>query len=80
MIKAVPEDFVVEEKASLPFRSKGHFRVYLLRKRNWNTLDLIRHLSRTLGLAGEKISYGGKKDKHGLTSQFITIRDPGISA
>ncbi len=77
MIKAVPEDFVVEEKADLPLRPEGEYRVYSLKKRHWNTLDLVHHLSRTLGLPFSLFSYGGKKDKHGLTSQFITIRKSG---
>ena len=77
MIKAKPEDFVVEERAGLPLRHDGEYRVYLLRKWHWNTLDLIRHLSRTLNQPVERFSYGGKKDKHGLTSQFISIRNAG---
>jgi tRNA pseudouridine13 synthase len=74
MIKSAPEDFVVEERAGLPLRDHGDFRVYLLRKSHWNTLDLIHHLSRTLGLPVSRFSYGGKKDKHGLTSQFIAVK------
>jgi len=76
MIKAEPEDFVVEERADLPLRERGEYRVYLLRKRHWNTLDLIHHLSRSLGLPADRFSYGGKKDKHGLTSQFIAVKSP----
>jgi len=75
MIKSIPEDFIVEEKADLPLRKKGEYRVYLLQKSHWNTLDLIHLLSRSLSLPLEKFSYGGKKDKHGLTQQFITIQD-----
>jgi tRNA pseudouridine13 synthase len=74
VIKAVPEDFVVEERAALPLRPRGEHQVYILKKRHWNTLDLIQHLSRSLGLPSSQFSYGGKKDKHGLTSQFITVR------
>ncbi|MFZ2054084.1 MAG: tRNA pseudouridine(13) synthase TruD [Candidatus Aminicenantales bacterium] len=74
MIKAVPEDFVVEERAELPLRPRGEHRVYILKKRHWNTLDLVHHLSRSLGLPPSHFSYGGKKDKHGLTSQFITVQ------
>jgi tRNA pseudouridine13 synthase len=77
MIKARPEDFVVEEKASLPLHPRGEYRVYLLRKRHWNTPDLIHYLSKTLNQPAERFSYGGKKDKHGLTSQFISIRNAG---
>ncbi len=75
MIKYLPEDFIVEEKADLPLSKRGGYRVYLLQKSNWTTLDLIYSLSRTLNIPFRKFSYGGKKDKHGLTSQFITIRD-----
>jgi len=75
MIKATPEDFVVEERADLPLREHGEYRVYLLRKSHWNTLDLIHHLSLLLGLPHSRFSYGGKKDRHGLTSQFIAIKN-----
>ena len=74
MIKAVPEDFIVEERADLPLRPEGAYRVYTLKKRHWNTVDLVHHLSRSGGLPSSLFSYGGKKDKHGLTSQFLTIR------
>jgi tRNA pseudouridine13 synthase len=76
VIKAVPEDFIVEERADLPLRPEGGHRVYLLKKRHWNTLDLVHHLSRSLGLPPTLFSYGGKKDKHGLTTQFIAIQKP----
>ena len=75
VIKARPEDFVVEEKADLPLRPAGPFRVYRLRKRGWTTDDLLRHLARTLGISPEAISYGGRKDKHGLTVQHIAVLD-----
>jgi tRNA pseudouridine13 synthase len=75
MIKATPEDFVVEERADLPLRPDGEYRVYLLKKSHWNTLDLIHHLSLSIGLPRSRFSYGGKKDKHGLTSQFIAIQN-----
>ncbi len=76
MIKSVPEDFIVQEKADLPFCPKGKFRVYLLKKSHWNTLDLLHSFSRSFGLPLEKFSYGGKKDKHGLTYQFIAVEAP----
>jgi tRNA pseudouridine13 synthase len=77
MIKAEPEDFIVEERADLPLRDRGGYRVYLLKKSHWNTLDLLHHLSRNSGLPLSRFSYGGKKDKHGLTSQYIAVRLAG---
>lgn len=75
MIKTRPEDFVVDERADLPLEDRGPYRVYLLTKSGWTTLDILRRLARVCGVSPEAVSYGGKKDKHGLTSQFIAIRD-----
>ena len=76
MIKARPEDFVVEERADPPLDPRGRFGLYRLRKSHWNTTDLIRHLSGRLRLPPDRFAYGGKKDKHGQTVQFVTIDDP----
>jgi len=72
-IKAKPEDFVVEEVADLPFQNGGNFCVYLLKKRGWNTVDVLKNLSKKLNLPSSDFSYGGKKDKYALTAQYITI-------
>lgn len=74
MIKALDEDFVVEERAEIPFHENGDFGVYLLKKRGWNTLELINHIVKSFKISSSAISYGGKKDRHGITSQFITIK------
>ncbi|RFT15710.1 MAG: tRNA pseudouridine 13 synthase [Candidatus Saccharicenans subterraneus] len=74
MIKAIPEDFIVEELASLPLAESGEFRVYRLTKKNWTTPDLMRFLAKTLSISPKALAYGGKKDKHGVTTQHITIR------
>ena len=72
-VKVKPEDFIVEEIADVPISSTGDFCVYLLKKRGWNTVDVLKNLSRKLGLPSSDFSYGGKKDKYALTSQYITI-------
>lgn len=74
MIKAIPEDFIVEELANLPLVDSGEFRVYRLTKKNWTTPDLMRFLAKTLSISPKALAYGGKKDKHGVTTQHITIR------
>jgi len=75
VIKAKPGDFVVEERTDLPLEPGGRYAVYRLHKSGWNTSDLVGHLARRFGFPPGRIAYGGKKDKHGLTSQFITIED-----
>ncbi len=73
-IKVRPEDFQVEEVAHLPLTHRGPYRVYLLRKENWNTVDLLLRLSRETGIPFKEFSYGGKKDRYASTVQYITVR------
>ncbi len=72
-VKVKPEDFVVEEAAGLPFQTDGNFCVYLLTKRGWNTVDVLKRLSKRFSIPYEDLSYGGKKDKYAFTTQYITI-------
>ncbi|MEK7733333.1 MAG: tRNA pseudouridine(13) synthase TruD, partial [Planctomycetota bacterium] len=72
-IKVNPEDFVVEEVAGLPMRKNGNYYVYRLTKRGWNTVDVLKRISQTFSIPFSDLSYGGKKDKHAITSQYITI-------
>jgi len=76
-IKVKPEDFIVEEIADVPMSSTGDFCVYRLQKRGWNTVDVLKNLSKKLNLPSSDFSYGGKKDKYALTSQYITIGRQG---
>ncbi|MCF6153796.1 MAG: tRNA pseudouridine(13) synthase TruD [Candidatus Brocadia sp.] len=76
-IKVKPEDFIVEEVAGLPLQKDGNFRVYLLKKRGWNTVDILKMLSRKFSIPYSYFSYGGKKDKYAFTSQYITIARQG---
>ncbi len=72
-IKVNPEDFVVEEVAGLPMQKHGNFCVYRLKKRGWNTVDVLKRISQTFSIPFSDLSYGGKKDKYAITSQYITI-------
>lgn len=75
-IKVRPEDFIVKEAATLALVKKGSFGVYLLEKYGWNTIELLLGLSRKLNLPFKSFSYGGRKDRHALTSQYIGIKGP----
>ncbi|TVL99862.1 MAG: hypothetical protein CV087_16590 [Candidatus Brocadia sp. WS118] len=72
-VKVKPEDFIVEEIADISLQKDGNFCVYLLKKRGWNTVDILKMLSRKFNIPYSHFSYGGKKDKYALTSQYITI-------
>ncbi len=75
-IKVKPEDFLVDELTDLPIGKSGEWAVYCLEKKCWNTLDAIRWLCRELKVSSHHIAYGGKKDRYGITRQYITIRSP----
>lgn len=75
-VKVKPDDFQVREIVSLPIGDKGEFGVYKLKKRGWNTVDLLKRIAKKFSIPLENISYGGKKDRHALTEQFITIKNP----
>lgn len=72
-IKVKPEDFIVDEIADIPVNNTGDFCVYMLKKRGWNTLDVLKRLSKKFERPFSDFSYGGRKDKYATTSQYITI-------
>ncbi|MGC8795772.1 tRNA pseudouridine(13) synthase TruD [Thermodesulfovibrio sp.] len=74
-IKVKPEDFIVKEISSIPLKEEGPYNVFILKKIGWNTFDLLKKIARKLKIPLDNISYGGKKDRHGITEQFITIKN-----
>ncbi|WP_456431266.1 tRNA pseudouridine(13) synthase TruD [Thermosulfuriphilus sp.] len=73
-IKQSPEDFCVEEVTSLGPQLEGPYAFYRLKKRGANTIDVLRDIARRLHRRLEEINYGGLKDRHALTTQYITIK------
>lgn len=72
-IKQRPEDFLVEEMSRYNITPAGRFSIYLLEKRSWTTHDAIFKIRRTWEIPGNRLSYGGLKDKHALTRQYFSI-------
>ena len=68
------EDFVVEEKVLLQPLEAGPYTVYRLKKCGWNTLDAVRQISQAWNLKPGDCAFGGKKDRHGETIQYLTIK------
>lgn len=69
-IKELPEDFVVKEVLHLQIE-EGPYYYYLVTKKNWNTLDLIREIAQRLHV--KDVGYAGLKDKNAVTSQYISV-------
>lgn len=74
-IKAIPEDFVVEEVAiDFAVSEDGPFLLAEVTSRNWETNRLVRELSRALRISRQRISFAGTKDKRAVTTQRMTFR------
>ena len=71
-IKQEPEDFQVEEITSIA-PSQGPFALYRLEKRGWSTPDALAAVRRRWRIEPRRISYGGLKDRHAQTVQYLTI-------
>ena len=87
-LKCQPEDFRVEElplvsptgPAVTPFTGSP--------SAGLGTLEAVELICRRWNIAGRRISYGGLKDRHALTIQYLTIfdgpsavdRQPGLFA
>jgi tRNA pseudouridine13 synthase len=72
-IGAELEDFQVDEvPAYLPSGSGEHLYVRV-RKRGMTTRDAVLALSRAAGVPERDIGYAGMKDKHGVTSQWLSL-------
>lgn len=70
-IKELPEDFVVNEVMDLTLE-EGSYYYYLVTKRNWNTLDLVKEIAQRLHV--KDVGYAGNKDRNAVTSQYISVQ------
>jgi tRNA pseudouridine13 synthase len=74
-IRVKNQDFIVDEVANFCLQKSGRFRLYLLSKEGWATVDAIKELSRKSGIPFSAFAWGGRKDRHSLSTQYITVRD-----
>jgi tRNA pseudouridine13 synthase len=74
-LKRVAEDFCVEELPLVEGGDRGRFVLYRLTKRGMGTLEAVEAVCRRWDVAGRRVSYGGLKDRHAVTTQYLTIAD-----
>jgi len=72
-LKQQPEDFQVEELTDVVPTAQGPFAFYRLEKKGWTTPDALQAIRRRWKLDLRRLSYGGLKDRHAHTIQFLTI-------
>ncbi len=73
-IKRLPEDFQVEELSEFPSPG-GAYALYRLSKTSIGTPEAIDEVVRRWKIPRHRISYGGLKDKHAVTTQFVTVQN-----
>jgi tRNA pseudouridine13 synthase len=72
-IKAVPEDFVVEEIHAYEPVGEGEHLFLRVEKRDLSAEDLVAHLSRTLRISRNEVGVAGLKDRRAVTRQYISV-------
>jgi tRNA pseudouridine13 synthase len=76
VIRAVPEDFWVDEQLCFEPDGAGEHLMIHVEKRNANTEWVSRHLARCLDIQPRDVGYAGLKDRHGVTRQWFSLRQP----
>ena len=68
-----PEHFVVDELPLYEPSGSGEHWYALLRKRRLTTPELVRRVAKLAGIRERDIGYAGLKDKHAVTSQWLSL-------
>jgi tRNA pseudouridine13 synthase len=72
-LKQEPDDFQVEELTEIVPVGEGPFAFYRMEKRGWATPDALAAIRRRWKIEPRRLSYGGLKDRHARTIQYLTI-------
>lgn len=68
-----PEDFRVDEIPLYPATGEGDHYMVELRKRCWTTPDAVHAVARAAGVAERDVGHAGMKDRHAVTTQWLTV-------
>jgi tRNA pseudouridine13 synthase len=72
-LRRIPEDFQVDEQADVEF-GQGPHALYRLTKRSMGTPEAVAAIVERWRIPRKRISYGGLKDRHAVTTQYVTIQ------
>lgn len=76
-LKQLPEDFIVKEIRKLKIIDSGRYLYIKVTKKNKNTLDVVKQLTKILHLPDKDIGFAGNKDKNAITEQFFSVKGIG---
>ncbi|PIZ52425.1 hypothetical protein COY27_00320 [Candidatus Woesearchaeota archaeon CG_4_10_14_0_2_um_filter_33_13] len=72
-LKQIPEDFIVKEINNVKIKDTGSFAYVLIKKKERNTLDVVKELAKQLGCKEKDIGFAGTKDKKAVTEQVMSL-------
>jgi len=75
-LRAVPEDFQVDEIPGFSPSGEGEHLFLHIRKRNQNTAWLAAQIAHVAGLREDAVSYAGLKDRRAVTTQWFSVHIP----
>src|SRR5579864_949147 len=75
-LRAVPEDFAVEEELGFDPSGSGQHLLLKVRKRDANTAWVARALARAAGCRDFDVGYAGLKDRRALAVQWFSVPCP----
>lgn len=71
--KHSPRDFVVDELPLYEFSQEGEHLVLKVRKKSLSTWEMLSQIAKALNIKVRDIGYAGLKDKHAMTTQYISL-------
>ncbi|MFH1066098.1 MAG: tRNA pseudouridine(13) synthase TruD [Nanoarchaeota archaeon] len=71
-LKQLPEDFIVKEIADINLLDKGDYACFILRKKNWTTVNAILRIADYLRKNPKIFNNAGMKDKNAITEQYVS--------
>ncbi len=72
-IKQEPEDFRVDEVTNIEPKQSGEYSLWWMTKTNYNTMDAVVRIAKSLNIPAKFIGFAGTKDKRAVTKQLISI-------
>ncbi len=81
LIKREPEDFVVDEEPAYAPEGSGDHLYVRMKKTGLDTDEAVRRIARALSLDPREAGVAGKKDRHAVTTQWISLlcRDEAVA-
>lgn len=73
LFKAVPEDFRVDELPAYLPCGEGEHLFLRIEKRGRDTREVVREIARTLKVGERDVGVAGQKDRHAVTTQWISV-------